>query len=350
MSFYCKNLETTIFNYHKNMPIEPDELFIISGYLGPTEVFNLNNLPFTRMTVIAGMYPKGVNKGLYNALENAQKGNKRLSVRYSNIEVHSKIYIWKRNGKIREVLMGSANFSNNGLRTDYRESLADISTNDISRLEDYCEFVLQNSTEDPTITEAKKNNVTTSQSYKLATNIEAVEKLAQESDTYELPLFTVRREQPFVPEKSGLNWGLSNGHVAPGDAYIAIPKSLINVAPNFFSKFDPSYKVPDGKKKRLSDPIELIWDDGVIMEASAEGKQAVGSNIYPKQLTSFSSKNKQELGGISKKSILGRYLRKRLGVSLNKLITLEDLKKYGRTTVSISKISDGVYYIDFSTN
>lgn len=348
MAFYCRNLEEKIFYNHKDMVKEPDELFIISGYLGPNEIFKLNELPFAKMTVIAGMYSKGVNHGLYDSIKKAQEQNSRLIVRFTNIEVHSKIYIWKRKGDIREVLMGSANFSNNGLKTDYRESLADISKNDINRLEDYCDFVLENSTDKPPIVEPKKNKLTVEQTFKMVRNPEEVEKLAQTSDTYELPLFSHKNGLNFVPEKSGLNWCLSNGHVAKGDAYIAIPKEIIKTRPNFFPKYDTNYKSPKGEKMRQSDPIELIWDDGVIMEASAEGTQRNNGDSFPKQLTSFSSKSRKELGGISAKSILGRYIRKRLGVSIDKLVTISDLKNYGRTTISISKISDGVYYLDFS--
>ena len=46
--------------------------------------------------------------------------------------------------------------------------------------------------------------------------------------------------------------------------------------------------------------------------------------------------------------IMGKYLRERLGVSLDHIITKRDLMKYGRTHIDISLISDGIYYVDFS--
>ena len=48
------------------------------------------------------------------------------------------------------------------------------------------------------------------------------------------------------------------------------------------------------------------------------------------------------------KSILGRYLRKRLDVPIDYLITMNDLKRYGRDNVTLSLIEEGVYYADFS--
>lgn len=94
-----------------------------------------------------------------------------------------------------------------------------------------------------------------------------------------------------------------------------------------------------GRKNRENDEVELIWDDGEKMIGLLEGQQINKTNglIYPKQLSSS-----------SKKSILGKYLRKRLGVSLNHTITKADLKRYGRTNIDISLIGEGIYYMDFS--
>jgi hypothetical protein len=61
--------------------------------------------------------------------------------------------------------------------------------------------------------------------------------------------------------------------------------------------------------------------------------------IYPKQL-----------GSSPKKAILGEYLRKRIGVTNDHIITISDLKRYGRTSVDISLIGEGIYYMDFSVN
>ncbi|MCI7591738.1 MAG: NgoFVII family restriction endonuclease [Lactobacillus johnsonii] len=90
MTFYCKNLEEKIFNKHTDLTVEPDELIIISGYLGPSPVERLKELPF-KTTVIAGMYTRGVNPKLYNALKKSTENNPNLTVLFSSIEVHSKI-------------------------------------------------------------------------------------------------------------------------------------------------------------------------------------------------------------------------------------------------------------------
>lgn len=342
MAFYCRNLEDTIFNKHKALTKDPDELVIISGYLGPAPVKRLKELPF-KTTVIAGMYSKGVNNRLYQQLKAIEHKNPQLTILFSKIEVHSKIYIWMCNNEPKYVLIGSANFSDNGLLTDFRESLADMDLRDTSNLLDYYDIVKKNSTADP------KLSMQPAYTHKLGSNSLIINKDPSKGPLAVcLPLYACNKQKgKFVPLKSGLNWGNSNGHTAVGDAYIPIPKSIIRAIPNFFEPFDPKY-ISKTKRKRDSDPIEIIWDDNTTMEASAEGIQVVDGKEYPKQVTSYSSKSRKELNNISKKSIIGRYLRKRLHVSVEHTITYQDLKNYGRDTITFEKISEGVYSADFS--
>ena len=75
----------------------------------------------------------------------------------------------------------------------------------------------------------------------------------------------------------------------------------------------------------------------------------VNEKKYPKQLASFSSKQPFLNGErISKKSILGRYIRRRLNVDIDEVIKMSTLEDYGRTTITLSLIEEGVYYADFS--
>lgn len=100
-----------------------------------------------------------------------------------------------------------------------------------------------------------------------------------------------------------------------------------------------------GKANRENDEVELIWDDGTSMIGLMEGQQLDDDDsIYPKQLCSSPNKN-----------IMGLYLRKRLGlinrdgsIDTKHCITKADLIRYGRTTIDISLIGEGIYYMDFS--
>lgn len=59
--------------------------------------------------------------------------------------------------------------------------------------------------------------------------------------------------------------------------------------------------------------------------------------LYPKQVSTT-----------PRKSELGKYLRKRIGISEGQAITMSDLEKYGRNTIDVSLQGEGIYYFDFS--
>lgn len=134
-----------------------------------------------------------------------------------------------------------------------------------------------------------------------------------------LELYSVR--DGIVPKKSGLNWGLANAHVKKEDAYIALTKSFLIQNPDFFPEH--------------GDIIEINWDDGIKMFCLLEGTQIINGIIYPKQISSY-----------NEKSELGRYLRQRIGVKSNQLITLSDLEKYGKTFIEASKLGTHKFFFD----
>lgn len=336
---YYKDLEEIIFAHHEILSEEPDELIIISGYLGPTPIIRLNELDF-KVTIIGGMYTKGINNKLWKTLKQINSKNPRLNIMFASEEIHAKAYLWKKKNKVLSALIGSANFSSNGLRSDYREILADASRDTFNALLDYYDYIKSNSTQQPSIKKGIKKEDITFKGYGENINMKDLKYSCN------LPLYSLRNNE--VHEKGGLNWGFSSGHVADGDGYIPLPKSIIKENPNLFKPFDENYQPTKGRK-RNSDPVEIIWDDGYIMPASFEGVNEINGLIYPKQITSYSAKIPRLNGKrISKKSILGRYLRKRLGVPVNHLITMEDLNKYGRNTITLSLIEEGIYYADFS--
>lgn len=342
--FYYQDLETILFTFHEVLPEEPDELIILSGYLGPKPVEKLKELPF-KVTVIGGMYSRGINIKLYHALENTEKNYSNVSVVFSSEEIHSKIYIWRKSNKILSALIGSANFSSKGLRTEMRETLAQANRGTFIMMNNYVNSIYSTSVKEPRIIEKTKSlldidNGTQDNEYKIS-----------KEPTCELPLYNMHKGKKIVSGKSGLNWGLSSGHTAIGDAYIRLPNKIVQSNPLIFKAYDPQFEYTLSKKRRQSEPIELIWDDGVTMEASFEGVQKdKDGNKYPKQLTSYSLKIPKLSDGerISAKSILGRYLRERLEVSLTEQIQYSDLARYGRDTVTISRIEEGIYYCDFS--
>lgn len=135
-----------------------------------------------------------------------------------------------------------------------------------------------------------------------------------------LELYSVRDGE--VPSQAGLNWGFADAHVNIEDAYIALTTAFFRANPNFFP--------PHGTV------INVEWDDGVQMQCLLEGTQIINGAVYPKQLSSFNDK-----------SVIGHYLRRRLGVSADRQIDMQDLINYGRNDIDVS-FSNGIYYFNFS--
>lgn len=138
-----------------------------------------------------------------------------------------------------------------------------------------------------------------------------------------LELYSVRDGN--VPKQSGLNWCFANAHVKPEDAYIALSTEFFRNNPDFFP--------PQGSI------INVEWDDGNKMYCLLEGKHSKPINgvICPKQIATY-----------NEKSELGHYLRQRLGVTANHVITLNDLSKYGRNYIDVTCITKHKdYFFDF---
>ena len=144
------------------------------------------------------------------------------------------------------------------------------------------------------------------------------------SETCRLHFDSPRRSS--LPSKSGLNWGNANAHVNTEDAYIPIRHGDIADHPALFPTASQGLST-----------ISVTWDDGTTMTCSFEGTQDFNGSTYPKQISSYDDK-----------SVLGHYLRSRIGVSATTVITDADLKQYGRNHIDITKNDDGTFFFDFS--
>jgi hypothetical protein len=315
------DLENIILKRHEI--IEADELNIISGYLGPSPVGKLSELPFDAK-VIYGMYGEsGIGSDLHDSLMAVERKNDNIHIYYSTVPVHAKCYVWKKDNRIVHALIGSANFSTNGLCTPYREVLAETTADTFKPLSKYLGYIFENSL-DPK-TDLEQN---------------LIEKTVFPDGTKPCKLLLVNASGE-VQNVAGLNWGQNpNNHTNPNDAYVPIRKEIIR---NFPFYFPPKTEYPSdssgGRPRRHNDKVEIIWDDGVTMDALLEGSQDELGVIYPKQISSFPEKR-----------IMGEYLRTRLGVPMGGPVTRHHLESYGRLDVDVSMSSPGVFLFDFSTS
>lgn len=331
---YYTDLENKIFD--KVLSQNVNNLTIISGYLGIEPIKRLKDFPNIHAVIIYGMYGSdNISSPLHKALVELQESTPNIEILYSTVPVHSKIYLWKEDDIIKDGFIGSANFSVSGLRNDYKEVLADVDRESFNKYKSYCDFIQDKCIPctDGSIKVRKVSKVartTIKQQPLLMHNICRVSFLDNNG---------------LVPKKSGLNWGCSGGHVSQGDAYIRITLDYIRMFPKMFppKKHVGGIENPNstGRKNRENDEIELIWDDGIVMVGLLEGQiyNKDDGMLYPKQLSSSPHK-----------SILGKYLRNRIGVGLDHIITKSDLRKYGREHIDISLISEGIYFMDFSVN
>lgn len=326
---YVDNLNKIIF--HRHELFNCDELVILSGYVGPSPVQELNKLPVDAK-VIYGMYGcDGIGSKLHFALCDLNTRLQNVEIKYSTIPVHSKCYIWRKNKEIVHALIGSANFSTNGLNTPFKEVLAETTADTFSPLNDYLskiwdESISCNELSLETIkTKARTSNI-------LNPEIHFDENICK------MILYDPRTGE--VPTASGLNWGhATNSHVSICDAYIPIRAEHIQYYPSFFPKKQefPTIKDVGGRASRHNDAIEMIWDDGYTMKGLLEGSVSKNGIVYPKQISSFPHKKE-----------LGEYIRKRMGLSPDALITRQMLKAYGRDDIDVTLQGEGIYSFDFS--
>lgn len=143
-----------------------------------------------------------------------------------------------------------------------------------------------------------------------------------------MPILTLLTTRGQIHRVGGLNWGFNlANHTRPFDAYIPIHIRTIRNNRGFFPR-----------KRRTQTILNFRWDDGTRMQGLFEGSQTDLQTriVYPKQISSYPSKD-----------ILGKYLRRRLGVTTNRAITLRDLTNYGRADIEITHRGGNNYYLDF---
>ncbi|MCL2046345.1 MAG: NgoFVII family restriction endonuclease [Oscillospiraceae bacterium] len=324
---YYENLEEIIFTRHEIF--DSNEFIILSGYIGPAPVAKLESLPMNT-TVIYGMYGSdGISESLHNSLKSLQESISNIKILYSTLPIHSKCYMWKKENQIIHALIGSANFSTNGLTTPFREILAETTRDTFSPLYQYINTILDNSIPCEQITLK-------------TTSSKPNEETIVVTDTKSCTMILYDPKKDEVQSGSGLNWGMAQGsHVNQDDASIPIRANHIRNFPTFFPEklTLPRTNTEKGRTRRHNDAIEMIWDDGFSITGLMEGSYIMGGKVYPKQISSFPAK-----------SILGKYLRNRIGVPSGTRVTMNDLIRYGRTSVDVSLIGEGIYYFDFSNN
>ena len=296
-----------------------DQLIIISGYVSHNmaswhmKKINEESLPPIKISLIAGMYPiEGVNIELHEGLKDLVDFS---DDRYSSFEckyvyqgapVHSKVYLWMKDDEPFIAFAGSANYTRNGFGKLQREYVVecdpveayafyqDIESDSIvcnhSEVEEYIKFY-----KDQKISQVEHD-------IKHST----LEKVT-------LSLLTSRGD---VGHGSGINWGIRRNGTRrePNQAYISVP---VEIARSGFFPLDKTHfsAVTDDQKQ-------------LILRIEQANDKALTTPLN--------------------NSLLGEYIRNRIGVANGAFVTKADLERYGRTDVTFYKIDDEQFFMDFS--
>lgn len=118
-----------------------------------------------------------------------------------------------------------------------------------------------------------------------------------------------------MPMVSGLNWG-HRGKRQRNEAYIKVPATV------YHTDFFPA----------TASPFTITTDDGRIFNCAIA--QQSGKAIHTPD----------------NNSLFGVYFRERLGLPSGELVTLEALQHYGRTSVTVEKLDNTSYRMDFSVH
>jgi hypothetical protein len=330
---YKSNLEELILNRHKNN--SADELMILSGYTGPSPITKLADLPI-KTSVIHGIKVQVSQKNVLASYQNITETT-GVDVFIKDKYNHSKIYCWLKNKEPIDILSGSANFSTAGLNSSLDgESLFDIEKNAYEKTYDY----LKDASNDSIIcTEyIAPDSPTKSSSQSKKIQLDSV--LSFNPPKAEI---FVGGEGGKMQLKSGWNWGHGKGNNAPGVAEQRLRVDLVRAIPSLFPNNGININHQVGQALKNKKPnAEILFDDGFIMDASFEQESKSGGQVFYKAFCSYPDK-----------ATYGEYVRKRLGLDPDALVTDYDIANWansrgGRKTISLELIEDGVYFCDFS--
>jgi len=329
-------------NLYQSVLLEPaiirkaDTLKIVSGYSSPAMCFrHIEDIVVRQMIVsielIVGMTSNdGVFEGDHIAYADlTDSGHLGLSFSCSYIYkrpgVHSKLYLWEKNGQPIEAYIGSANYSQGAfVNSNTREILEAC---DPSEASEYFNSIGPDTIycNNPDVENEVIINRVRKSSFKRPPPSEVVGSTIipmtageATAEFVRLSLLDGRRE---VPKRSGLNWGQRDKR-DPNQAYISVPIDVMRM--RFF---------PDREE-----PFTVLTDDGKAIICVTAQPKIKGTGVDHYGAIQSSTNN----------SLLGEYFRYRLGLSSGAFVNTYDVTNYGRVDVTFYKIDSETYYMDFS--
>lgn len=335
-----------------------DNIIIVSGYFSPDIIDEIAKLN-VQFSFYYGMYAiDRISDIVYKKMKNIEASNSNLTLKFVNMQrVHTKCYLFYKNGKMFNALVGSANCSRQGLSSPANSEMlvelnADVLKNSdyLARLDKYYQDIDKISLN---VNDSGIKPYSKKVTIKRKRNKKSRVPVTTDPCVAIMPLYKLDKNGKRTTYfGGGPNWGNQNGNTAKHqdamEAYIPIFAEHLDKYPLLFQAYPVNRKTTGGKSTRKSDPVTVIWDDGEMMTMTFQGSQRPYPSkespliVYPKQLSyGDDSTNK---GG----AVLGAYLRKRMNVDPFHVITVKDLDKYGRDYIVLTYVSPGLYQADFS--
>jgi len=298
-----------------------DKIIIVSGYATHTMAswhiaeIAFQKLPPIEITLVVGMCVfDGIStavhegfKGLIRRNNTSGQSNLLCQYVYKGSPIHSKLYLWIKNGLPFCAYTGSANYTQSAFSNARRELLHECDPNEAFAYYEYIEpdtvYCTHAEIEDdikilPThpILAAEESPLISVR----GAGIESVtlSLLARDGNT---------------GKRSGLNWGQRDKR-EPNQAYIPLPANTAR------SGFFPL------AKKHFS----VLTDDGkqLILRIEQQNDKAITTPLN--------------------NSLLGEYFRNRLNICNGEYVTLQHLNDYGRADVTFYKLDEEQFFMDFS--
>lgn len=308
-----------------------DELLIVSGYasagMGTQHIADLKEALGARAPKVRLIYGMATESGISSVQHEGFKhlcdSTGRFSCSYlvRGEAVHAKVYVWCANGQPVVAFAGSANYSHNAFReaNTRREVLTRCPE---QKAFDYFRSLVRDTaecTDDAAVREVvgryrhREPSVSPLGIIQIETDRNSRWYRCQKITASLLKEGGRISERGRVHTRAGLNWGQRPGR-EPNQAYIPLKTSLE------FSGFFPP----------LGECFTMLTDDGKVLECVTAQEHAKAIETY---------KSNRELG---------LYFRTRLGLQSGAYVNTEDLIRYGRTDVTIYKIDDENFALDFS--
>ena len=309
-----------------------NKLYIVSGYATSAMAFyhlqslHQNNLHVSVELIVGMSASAGLSesnhKGFQMLMEQDFAGVFFCSYLTKMPPVHSKVYVWYQNENPVCGFVGSANYTQMAFGDNQREAMIVtdakeglIYFQELIPESIYCNHIdaenfvqIYNKRSDERMEWGRKA---------LLPQPMETETVLSSKSLLGLPFVQVSLldRDGELPKRSGLNWGQRPEYRRePNQAYIKLPSNIYN------SGFFP----PRGVH------FTVLTDDGKVLICTRA--QDNGKAIHTPH----------------NNSLIGEYFRNRLGLPNGALVTTNDLKQYGRTTVDFYKIDDETFFMDFS--